>query len=145
MRKLSRPQLRPWAVQYCKTQQGGLCPLCGEPILFSVKGNQTDYVVDHDHDTGAIRGVLHRSCNAAEGKVANAAGRWGAKSMKYSAIIPWLERMLQYLKAPSLDLMYPGHKSPEERELAAKLKRRVADAKRRAAVKMKGQHVKTQE
>ena len=47
-----------------------------------------------DHDTGEIRGVLHRSCNSAEGKIANAAGSWGAKDMSYPAIIDYLRRLL---------------------------------------------------
>lgn len=138
MRKLTRAQMRPWAIAHLKTKQGGLCPLCGEPISLQARGNQTDYVVDHDHDSGEIRGVLHRSCNAAEGKVANAAGRWGAKSMKYQDILPWLEKLLVYLKQPGTGLVYPLHKTEEERNAAALLKRRKADAARRARAKLKG-------
>lgn len=140
MRKLSRAQLRTWAMMHCKNTQGGNCPLCGEPISFAVRGNQTDYVVDHDHDTGEIRGVLHRGCNAAEGKVANAVGRWGAGGMQYSKIVPWLVRLVQYLQGQGTGLMYPSHKTPEEREAATKLKRKQADAKRRAAKKLKEQN-----
>lgn len=120
LRKLTRSQMRSWALRQLAAQ-GGLCPLCEKPIDPSIKG---EVVIDHDHDTGEIRGVLHRSCNAAEGKVANAAGRWGAKSMSYSVIIPFLERLVAYLKnPPSSGLMYPTHKTEDELK-AAQLERR---------------------
>lgn len=137
LRKLSRSQLRAWAIAHCRNEQGGKCSLCGENIDFTTRGNQTNYAVDHDHDTGEIRGVLHRSCNAAEGKVANAAGRWGAKSMKYSAIIPWLERMLQYLRKEGTGFMYPGHLTEEQRADKQRLARNTAAALRRARMKVK--------
>lgn len=34
----------------------GTCAYCGEP--------GSDLVVDHDHETGQVRGQVHRSCNA---------------------------------------------------------------------------------
>lgn len=133
--KLSRAQLRPMAMSILNRQHG-ICPVCLEPISMQVKGARSDYVVDHDHETGEIRGVLHRSCNAAEGKVANAAGRWGAKSMKYEAIIPWLKRLLHYYEQPGVGMMYPGHKTTEEQALAAKQKRNAAAALRKAKLKV---------
>lgn len=39
MRKISRSQLRAWAIGHIKTKQGGLCPLCGKPISLQVMGN----------------------------------------------------------------------------------------------------------
>lgn len=38
--------------------QGDVCPVCGEPIDTSAR-----FHVDHDHETGAIRGILHDPCN----------------------------------------------------------------------------------
>ena len=137
MRKIPRGSLRAWAIGHLKTAQGGLCSLCSKPISLQVMGNKSDYVVDHDHETGEIRGVLHRSCNAAEGKVANAAGRWGAKSMSYAELIPWLERMLEYLKKPGTGLMYPDHKTAEEKAAVAKQKANRAAAVRKAKLKLR--------
>lgn len=119
-----------WKARHLKNEQGGLCPICGEPIDLTIP---KEGVIDHDHDTGEIRGVLHRSCNAAEGKVANAAGRWGAKSMDYSKIIPWLGNLLKYLKQQGTGYMYYMHQTPDEKREARNAKARAA----RAAVKAK--------
>ena len=110
-------------------KQGGLCPLCGKEIDIKIP---REGVMDHDHDSGEVRGILHRSCNAAEGKVANAAGQWGAKATDYPSIIRWLEAMLVYLKAPGTGYMYPTHKTAEEKHAASLYKRRQASAKRKA-------------
>lgn len=127
-RKLTRSQLRPM-VQRMLAEQGGVCPLCGKPVDMSIKG---EAVVDHDHVTGLIRGTLHRSCNAAEGKVANAAGRWGAKSMAYDAIVPWLRNLLAYLERPTTNFVYPSHQTEEEKRVAKNAKERRARATRQA-------------
>lgn len=124
LRKLARSQMPSFKVRKLK-EQGGLCPLCNTPIDLKIKG---EGVIDHDHDSGEIRGILHRSCNAAEGKVANAAGRWGAGGMAYSLIVPWLENMIAYLKAPGCGMIYHTHLTEEEK----RLKRNAAARKTRA-------------
>lgn len=136
MRKIARSQMRAWAIGHLKTKQNGLCPLCLKPIELKVMGNKSDYVVDHNHETGEVRGVLHRSCNAAEGKVTNAAGQWGAKSNKYDDLIPWLERLIVYLKESGTGFMYSDHKTPEEKQEAARIKAKHAAAVRAAKKKM---------
>lgn len=134
MTKLSRTMMRSWVARHLSTKQNNLCPLCGKHIDLKIKG---EGVVDHDHDTGEIRGVLHRSCNAAEGKIANAAGRWGAKSTRYPDIIQYLEALVLYLRAPGAGVIYPMHKSADEladsRRTAANNKARA----RRAEIKAK--------
>lgn len=127
--KLARSGMRSHAHRLLKEQEG-LCPLCNKAIDLSIKG---EGVIDHDHDTGRIRGLLHRSCNAAEGKISNAAARWGAKSSSYTEIIPYLERVVQYLKKPASAMIYPMHKTPDERRDARLLKAR----EQRAAVAAK--------
>lgn len=137
MRKLTRTQMRPWAQSHLQREQGGRCPLCNEPINMQVLGNKSEYVVDHDHDTGEIRGVLCRGCNGAEGKIANAAGRWAGLGMDYAKIVPWLKRLVAYLERPGTGLMYPLHKTAEEKAEATRAKRRVAAATRRATARVK--------
>lgn len=136
MPKIPRSQLRIWARRYCESKQGGCCAICGQAIDFAVRGNKTDWVVDHNHDTGEIRGVLHRSCNGAEGKAANAIGRWGAKSMQYPDIIAYTEKLLAYWKQEGAGVMYPDHKTPEEKALAKRAKAAKAQALRRAKAAM---------
>lgn len=126
LRKLPRSTMPSWKVGQLR-KQCGLCPLCKKEIDLKIKG---EGVVDHDHDSGEVRGILHRSCNAAEGKVANAAGRWGAGGMSYSLIVPWLENMLEYLKSPGTGLMYHTHLTEDEKRL-----KRNADARKARAVR----------
>lgn len=93
-------------------EQDGLCPLCLKQIDLTEKG---EGVIDHCHDTGRIRGLLHRSCNAAEGKIANGAGRWGCKSMSYTLILPYLKNLVAYLEREPKNLIYPMHKDADEK------------------------------
>lgn len=137
--KLARSGMRSYAHKVLKEQEG-LCPLCGTVIDMHVKG---EGVLDHDHDSGKIRGVLHRSCNAAEGKIANAAARWGAKSSAYPDIIKYLKSVVQYLETVPRNVIYPMHKSAEEkddiRKVKAKERRAELAAKRKLAqLKRKG-------
>lgn len=41
--------------------QGGVCATCGKPPT-AYRGGQ-NLVVDHDHETGKVRGLIHHSCN----------------------------------------------------------------------------------
>lgn len=42
--------------------QGGICPICSEPMEMGKNA-----VVDHCHNSSAVRGILHRVCNSAIG------------------------------------------------------------------------------
>jgi len=51
-------------------RQGGVCPICLGPIVEPIgpTGGSGDWAlpsVDHCHETGKVRGVLHRRCNLA--------------------------------------------------------------------------------
>lgn len=140
-RKLTRGQLRTYALRLLKEQEGR-CALCGTAIDPGVKG---ELVVDHDHSTGLIRGALHRSCNAAEGKVANAAGRWGAKSMEYHMIIPFLANLVAYLQKAPHPYIYPTHKTEDEQRLARNAKARRERATKKARTLVRGQKTKTED
>lgn len=48
-------------------RQGGLCPICNEPLPVIEKENGKHPPVDHDHTTGSPRGILHNKCNRALG------------------------------------------------------------------------------
>ena len=134
MRKVPRSMMRSWMLRHLKTEQDGNCPLCKKPIDVAIKG---EGVLDHDHDTGEIRGVLHRSCNAAEGKISNAAARWGAKSASYKDIIPYLESLVDYLKQPGTGMMYAMHKTADEKKDDRNRKAREARAAAKAKVALR--------
>ena len=129
MPKMARTSARAWVARQLMAQ-GNLCPVCSKHIDLKVKA---EGVVDHDHTTGEVRGVLHRSCNAALGKVDQAAGRWGAKSMLYVDIVAFLKNMLAYYAKPGLGIIYFAHKTIDEKKDAINLKART----RRAELKAK--------
>jgi hypothetical protein len=49
-----------------REQQGGLCPICHKPLDAFSKNQYGKYdgVVDHDHKTGRIRGIICSRCNS---------------------------------------------------------------------------------
>lgn len=65
--KLKASEIRKYREKQIK-RQGGRCPLCHEELV------PQDATLDHDHTTGHIRMALHRSCNAAEGRILHWAG-----------------------------------------------------------------------
>lgn len=82
------------------------CPLCGRAFRTFISKNR---VVDHDHKTGMVRGVLCRSCNGLDGRVNNLAERAG----KSTTPIEWLQNLLDYWKAARAsprNVYYPGTK-----------------------------------
>lgn len=109
-------------------QQGGRCLLCNQPIEIG-----TD-VLDHDHDTGALRGVLHRGCNAMLGHIENNRPRHLLTDPeKFKA---WLSNVYEYIYTDySARRLHPTHKTAEEKKVAAanKRKRKLASDRIAAA------------
>lgn len=58
----NRYGITPAQYQYMLDQQGGVCPICKQPPTDS-----RGLVLDHNHRTEVIRGLLHASCNQALG------------------------------------------------------------------------------
>lgn len=48
-------------------RQKGLCAICRDPERSRKDGPGTGLVVDHDHETGVVRGLLCTGCNVALG------------------------------------------------------------------------------
>lgn len=138
MRKLARSQMRSFAARQL-LEQGNVCPLCSLHIDLRIKG---EGVLDHDHDTGEIRGVLHRSCNAAEGKISNAAARWGAKSARYEDIVAYLKKVITYLESSGTGMIYPMHKTADEKRDAVNAKVRAKRAETKAKLELRKRNVK---
>ena len=72
--------------------------------IFKCKCN--DSVVDHCHDTGLIRGVLHRQSNAWAGKIENSWKRFGQNNSKVS-LPDALRALADYLENARTDVMHP--------------------------------------
>ena len=73
--KLNRNQMRElWE------SQDGKCKMCDKPVtLFNGKGGKSG-CIDHDHDTGRIRGILCSICNQAVEKYSTV---WASKLEEY--------------------------------------------------------------
>lgn len=132
-RRITRGQVRAVSLKILK-EQGGVCALTKRPIdTAAARGSASSMVLDHDHLTGRIRGVLSRGANGAEGKVYNAVARWAGYGMQdKEGILQFLENMVAYLRKEPYDLLYYTHRSPEEQAQAQKLKARKARARRKA-------------
>lgn len=109
-------------------QQGGKCGLCKTSIATG------EDVADHDHGTGLMRDVLHRSCNSALGKIENALKRCGVKQPAafLAGAWPYLQK---HEAGPNSQVFapvyHPSHKTPEEKRALKNLRAR----KKRAAKK----------
>jgi hypothetical protein len=105
-------------------QQGQVCALCRLPM------RADQMVLDHDHNTGAIRAVLHRGCNSLLGKVENNYRRYGLTSGTLPAFLNGAAGYIQKHETPQLDLLHPTHKTPEEKRLIINKRARLAWAKK---------------
>lgn len=106
-------------------KQGSKCGVCGLPFT-KVDGA----VLDHCHDTGYIRGALHRSCNSAEGRVKTKA-RLGHRGVGAGDYIIGLGKYLDKHSKPQYQLIHPSHMTEEQKRLQRNKKARLARAKKK--------------
>ena len=126
MRRLSRGEVADVRSRIL-SKQGGRCAICGTKIMGLAKGGAT---LDHCHDTGVIRGVLCRVCNGGEGKIKNAAMRYGGGKENWRK---WLHDMLGYLGMHSVartEFLHPTWLTEDEKRLERNKKARVARTKK---------------
>lgn len=66
-RHLGRYRLTEQEYEFLLQQQHGCCAICHEPETRTVRGKTTALIVDHEHDTDEIKGLLCYRCNLALG------------------------------------------------------------------------------
>jgi len=94
-------------------QQQYMCPLCDTNIL------PHEATLDHDHGTGRVRRVLHRSCNQAEGRILSWIKR--SRSQDHQLFVHNLSR---YWKHQYDDMpLHPNHRTDIEKEIDKLYKR----------------------
>lgn len=84
--------------------QGGVCYVCQCPE--PVKGRRLS--VDHDHDTGEIRGLACSRCNPLLGKIENAFKRYGLGKVPGLTVAIVVGRLYQYLSTPPARIALDG-------------------------------------
>ena len=89
-------------------QQHGICPICKKHVPLSAA------VLDHDHDTGHIRAVLHRQCNQVEGRVRSWCTRTGT-GVRFEDILKGILEHIQ--KDHTMNPLHPSHMTEQEREI----------------------------
>lgn len=103
-------------------EQGGLCAICLEPIKAG------EEVLDHDHKTGQVRGVLHRGCNAMLGHIENNRARHMLTSPIRFA--KFLARVATYIVKRRDDApLYPTHRTDDEKRELRNKRARAARAR----------------
>lgn len=111
--------------EYRKTaldEQGGHCMICSERIASG------EEVLDHDHKTGHVRGVLHRGCNAMLGHIENNRAR---HMMKDGRLFRFLRGVQTYITADHTQRpLHPLHRTDDEKRVLKNKRARVARAKK---------------
>lgn len=107
-------------------RQGNKCPLCQRGITVETG------CLDHDHITGACRGVLCRGCNGSEGKIKNAFLRYGGGLR--TDLVEFLRELANYLEHYRNNpnrFLYHLHRTDDEKRILRNTRAR----KKRAAAK----------
>lgn len=104
--------------------QGKRCKLCGQPLALA------DAVMDHNHTTGECRGVLHRGCNSMLGKIENHMRI--AKLTSALALTQFLHGVVPYMHSDGLGVLYPTHRTEEDKRLRANKLARARRAAKKA-------------
>ena len=123
MRKLKASEVASTREQML-VNQGGRCALCKLPLPLG------QAVLDHDHATGIVRGVLHRGCNSLLGKVENNHRRYGVRSL--DAFLAGTAAYLGNHITDRTGLLHPTHKTEEEKRVARNAKARKTRAAKKA-------------
>ena len=110
--RLKPKEVKPFRLSLLR-KQNYLCPLCETNIL------PHEATLDHDHGSGRVRRVLHRSCNQAEGRILS----WIKRSRGSDAKI-FINNLAQYWDVDYRDMpFHPNHRNDVEKEIDKLYKR----------------------
>lgn len=94
------------------------------------RGKSDNYVVDHDHESGALRAVLCRNCNGIEGRIKRLAIRCSSKKTYRT----WLINLANYYykhREPQTKFTHPTHLTDIEKRLKKNKSARAAYKKKK--------------
>lgn len=123
--RLTANTLKVWREEAIKAQNGR-CALCGLPLGTKAP---LDPVGDHNHHTGAMRGVVHRGCNSLLGCLENNAPRYGIRDIGV-----FTNGVAQYIRKHTVNVtgvLHPLYRTDDEKRLRRNAKARVARAKKK--------------
>jgi|TARA_Y100000310_G_scaffold341489_1_gene440795 hypothetical protein len=123
--------------------QGGICLICNKPIERGLE------VLDHQHENGRVRAVLHRSCNSLEGKIHNGIKRFAGLDTTEDNVEVYelFLRLTHFWQADySQNPFHPSHKFAEHKE-ASLLRKAIKKGKksgtmRKSTIKKKQARIK---
>ena len=107
-------------------EQATVCELCGGAFTAT-----NPPVLDHDHATGQVRGVLHRGCNAMLGVIENGRARYILRDLP--RLVRFLKAIPEYVMRRRPDApLYPLHRTADEKRLLRNKRAKAARAARKA-------------
>jgi hypothetical protein len=107
-------------------KQNKMCPICDSLI------DREDMVLDHDHEDGNCRRVLHRSCNTAEGKIKKSYTRY--VSGKGISFLKFLKNMVKYLETDYKENpIHPTELTENEKKLKS-INKKLKSLKRESTI-----------
>ncbi len=106
MSQMKQSEIRDYRLRQLRRQRY-ICPLCKE------RCEPEESALDHCHSTGHVRKVLHRSCNAAEGKILH----WAKQRSRGNDPVAFLTNLLKYwAKDYTSNPIHPTHGRPVKRK-----------------------------
>lgn len=131
MRRITKGEI-PEITKELMKKQNYICPICGQSLLSVAASNR---VLDHCHEKGYVRAVLHRGCNGTEGKVRRVFSSWGRSGESELTMIRSLENLAAFWRlhmSPQTEYIHPSHMTgPQKMALANKEATRTAKVLRR--------------
>jgi len=100
MKQLKKSEVKDYRESLLK-EQNSICPLCKQHI------NKNDAALDHDHDSGLVRGVIHGTCNSLEGVIKSRFTRSGVH--KLTDLLTYLANLITYLTKEHGNVLHPGN------------------------------------